>query len=209
MAKSSAAAVAAPAAEPAESKSEAGAAGTPENDRGERIRLGKRYCVWKPGGRPVSGYLLGISGIKISATEVKEVLVVRTDKTTDAYDWDPVKKEAVKRDSTKGEDLAVFLTTGLESLRAYAVDPSGIRHVFIPKGNKLKLAGNKTFWQYISDDPNETVNTLDVSVRKWKRSAHTIVQQVVAKPRDEDSNRAPAGVVDEDVPNEDFDEIPF
>lgn len=170
---------------------------------GDRIRLGKRYCMWKPGGRPISGYLLGISGLRMVEGGVKETLIIRTDVRTDVYDWDATKKEAVRRDSINHEDVAVFLTAGLESLRAYAIDPTGIRHVFIPSGKKIKLSGNRTFWQFVSEDPQDAI-TLDVSVSKWKRSAKTIVQQVVAKPKEESGDDPPM-TVEEESPVEDFD----
>jgi hypothetical protein len=194
------------------SPSAAPATSPAQNDLGEVIRLGKRYCIWKPGGRPITGFLLGISGIRMTEGDVKETVIIRTTMTTDAYDWDATKKEATKRDSKPNEDLAVFLTAGLETLRAYAIDPHAVRKVFIPAGKKIKISGGKTFWQYISDDPEaHATDTLNVSVKKWKRNASTIVQQVVARPKADDdaSSRAPAPIVDDDAPTEDFDEIPF
>lgn len=187
------------------------ASATPAEDGGGRIRLGKRRSTWKPGGRPISGYLFGISGIRTEDLGVAETLIIQVDRTTDAYDWDRETREAKPaRDTKPKEEVAVFLTAGLESLRAYANDPDFVRHVYIPKGTSVKLKGGKKFWQYVSDDPDAT-DTLTVSTKKWKRTENTIVEKVMEKGAPEDAgDTVPGSAARREERNEgDFDAAPF
>lgn len=197
-------------------ESQNGASTPVQSDRfeGGAVRLGKRYCTWKPGGMPITGFLFGISGMRLTEGGVAETLIIKTTQPTDAYDWDKEKKEAIRRDSLPGEELAVFLTAGLESLRASATETDGIHMVYIPSGKKIKIKGGKTFWQYVSDDSSDT-ETLEVSVKKWKRTPATMVQRVVARADEgtDVNERAPAPAPEPGAPGypeeEGLDEIPF
>jgi hypothetical protein len=174
----------------------------------EWTRLGKRRELWKPGGRPITGYLFGISGMKMGK-ELKETLIVRTTAVTDAHRWDADKKVAVLGDSIKDEELAIVMTKGLEDLRAYANDPDFVFKVYIPAGNKKKIDGGHTFWDFTSNP----ADAIKVSVRKAKRTAATIVQKFSPSfanaEATADAGPTPPAEDDRGSANEDFDEIPF
>jgi hypothetical protein len=137
-----------------------------------------------------------------------DTLIIKTDRITDAYDWDQTKKEATKRDSLPGEILAVMLTAGLEPVRAYASAPDGVHHVYIPVGKKIKLEGAQTFWQYVSDD-RDSKDTLTVSAKKWKRTPAMAVARVVRKSQ-EGQDGEPQAIDEGHLPGEpDLEEIPF
>lgn len=145
------------------------AAASTQNGKGEEwTKLGKRRELWKPGGRPITGYLFGITGVKLGK-DMKEALVIRTIEVTDCHAWNKDKKEAELRDSLPGEELIVALTKGLEELRPYANDPDKVYKVYIPKGMKKKLDGGHTFWDFTGED------SIRVAAKPAKRTAATLV----------------------------------
>src|SRR5208282_2884332 len=155
-------------------------------------RLGKRRSQWKPGIRPLRGVLFGISGQRFRDGSVKETLIVKVDPKfpTIVSAWDAVSKTGTERESQPGEEIFLYFYPGLESLRGYASDPNSVYDVYIPKGEKIKIQGGKSFWAYVKDNPDDK-DTLTLSGTKYRRTEAMRVEQVVGRavvsPDDDDT----------------------